>query len=189
MFRTILVFSLGLFLSGCFGGGGQAEGPGSLASRGGELTIMDYMGTHLPRTAYFAKFEIVDGVGVSLLYPVREGDRRQLMAGTHHMQGLVPVFVKAEREAYDPRATGLLNQAPGTIRSVGMLVVTSDEPLALDLFLDSPSGLRDFLGQNFSKGNVALERILNAVVQNPDSGYWEYDFRTVTVPRAWMIGG
>lgn len=189
MSRTILVAALSLLLGGCASASSGLGGGSPFPSGGGRLSVLGYSETYLPQRAYFAKFEIIDGVGASLLYPTEEGDRRQIEPGTHHLRGMPSAFVKAQRDVYGPRVTGPLNAAPRAIREVTLLVVASAQPLNLEPFLRTPTGLRDhLLGGSYTNERDALEQILRTVVRNPGSAGWEYDVRFVSVPEAWAIG-
>jgi len=188
MSRTILVVALSLLLGGCSAVSSRLGGGNPFPSDAGKLAVLNYSGTYLARPAYFAKFEIIDRVGASLLYPIDEEDRRQIEPGSHYLQGRLPTFVKSQRELYAPVPTGLLNAVPGAIGEVTILVVTSDQPLNLDTFLRAPEGLRDHLGEYYTSWDDALDEILRMVVRNPGSAVWEYDFRVVSVPATWAIG-
>ncbi len=188
MSRSILVVALFLLLGGCASVSRQLGGGNPFTTEAGRLSIQDFSGTYLARPAYFAKFEIIDRVGASILYPAQPGDRRQVEAGTHYLRSRPPTFVKSQRDLYAPRPTGLLNSDPGAIEYVRILVVASDEPLHLDPFLNNHAGLRDHLGGRYTNGNYAMEEILRTVVRNPETASWEYDFRDVQVPATWTIG-
>jgi len=186
MSQTILLVALSLFLGGCAAGSSRPESESPAPSEGGKLIILDYLKTYLPRPAYLAKFEIIGGGGASLLYPTKEEESQQIGPGTHRLPGLVPAFVKAQRDLYGPRATGLLNRAPRTIVEVTILVVTSDQPLNLESFLRTPRGIRDhLLGTSSTTEQDVLDEILRTVVRNPESVEWEYDYRFVPLLGAW----
>jgi hypothetical protein len=190
MYRRHASFLFVAFLlTGCSslpvsGGAGEsfpAEQPG--------LSILDYSGTYVGREAYFAKFEVIDRMGVSLLYPVRKSDEEQVGPGSHHLKGRVPVFVQSQRNHYAPRGPGWLNARPDAVQSVTVLVVASDRPLNLEPFLESPVGISRALGETYTNWDQAVERILGIVVQNPAQADWEFDYRQVSVPRTWAIEG
>jgi len=161
---------------------------GPTPAEGGTLIVLNYLETYQPRQAYFAKFEIVLG-SAALLYPTRERDMEPIGPGTHRLSGIVPVHVKAQRDLYTPRATGLLNSAPRQVVNATILVVTSDQPLNLEPFLSSSGGLRN---QLLSAGATSEQQIQNEimriVIQNPESAVWSSDIRSVRIPEAWAGG-
>lgn len=188
MSRRLLLAATALLLAGCATASGGPGGEALSTEAGGELTILDYMDTHLPERAYFAKFEVIPELGVSLLYPTLDDQPRQVGPGTHRLPYVPSGFVKAQRERYASRITGLLNQAPPPIRSVTMLVVVSDQPLNLDLFLRAPSGLRDHLGSRAYINEIyAVEQILGTVVGDPATAVTEHRVRSVSIPSAYAI--
>lgn len=190
MVRRVAVALVALPLSfGCgsvpIPGAGESPFP---ADEGG-LSILDYSGTYVGREAYFAKFEVIDRMGASLLYPVRDSDQEQVGPGSHHLKGRVPVFVQSQRNHYAPRGPGWLNARPGAVQSVTVLVVTSDRPLNLEPFLDSPVSTSQILGETYTNWDQAMERILGILIQDPAQADWDFDYREVSVPRTWAIEG
>jgi len=182
--------ALCFLLAGCATATSDPGGGALPTTGGGELTILDYMDTHLPRESYIAKFEIIPELGVSLLYPTLDDEPRKAGPGTHRLPYKPSGFVQAQRERYQSRITGLLNQAPPRITEVTMLVVVSDQPLDLDLFLRAPSGIRDQLGQRAYINEIwAVEEILRTVIPDPATANSEHRVRPVRIPSAWMIRG
>jgi hypothetical protein len=179
-----------LLLTACAtSSGGGTEG-GAPPAGGTELFIRDYMETYLPREAHIALFEIIPERGVSLLYPTRGEEPRQVGPGWFRLPHSPSGFVHAQRDKYITRPTGLLNQAPPRIRGVTILVVTSNHPLDLDLFLSSPGGLRDHLGGRDYVSEVrAVERILATIVPDPSVSLTQHRTATVSVNSAWTIRG
>lgn len=152
--------------------------------------MLDYLDTYLPRDSYIAKFEILSDGSAALLYPLEASDEGKTPGGTHHLRGVPPPFVRAQRDLYSPRITGLLNRSPGTIGRVTVLVVAADRPLNLERFQEDASALRDhLLSQGCNTELSALEEILNTVLPNSRDTLWEYDARLVNVDRLWAIGG
>jgi hypothetical protein len=184
----LVVTGLLLLPTGCATGSGTAEEGTAPTREGGEFAIWDYMETYLPREAYLAKFEIVPELGVTLLYPTREEDPRQVGPGLHRLPRAPTAFVHAQRERYVSQITGLLNQAPPRITSVTILAVISDRPLNLDPFLRAPSGVRDALGPRAYVNEIlAVEQILGTVTGNPGPGRVEHRIQRVTIPSPWTI--
>ena len=187
MSRRLIVFVLTIGLSSCASGN---PGPGGSEEVGrGGLTVLNYRETYQPTESYLAKFEIVGG-SAALLFPARERDIEPTGPGTHRLPGLVPAFVKAQRDLYSPRATGLLNEAPRRIVEVTVLVITSEQPLDLSPFLDSPSALRNLLLEaGATNEQEVVAEILETAIPNPDAVVWASDIRSVRIPESWAGGG
>ena len=181
MTRPLLSFGVTLLLTACAtSGGGETEG-GAPPAGGTELYIRDYMETYLPREAYIAFFEIIPERGVSLLYPTRGEEPRQVGPGWFRLPHSPSGFVHAQRDRYLPVMYG-------RIQSVVFMVVTSDLPLNLDPLLAAPSALRDRLGtQAYIDDNRAVERILGTIVPDPVAASVSYRIASVPVPVAWAI--
>ena len=65
-----------------------------------------------------------------------------------------------------------------------VLAVSSDQPLNLEPFLRSPSGLRDLLVRaGATTEQSVLDEILLTVVPNPDAVVWESEIRRVRWDR------
>jgi hypothetical protein len=170
-------------LSGCASGSGSSGEEDPAPPGGRVLTVLSFEETYLPREAYLAKFEVVEG-SAALLYPTRERDIEPIGPGTHRLPALVPPFIKSQRDLYSPRATGLLNSPPNRIVEVTVLAVISDQPLNLEPFLRSPRGLRDHLLEAGATTEQAiLAEILRTVVVDPQSVAWESDARLVRWSR------
>ena len=184
MFRTIPLLTLCVFLAGCATGSSDSgDSPGS-----GNLTVLNYLETAQPRSAYLAKFEVVAG-SAALLFPTRERDIEPTGPGTHRLRGILPTFVKAQRDLYGPRATGLLNRPANSIVNVTILVITSDQPLNLEPFLSSASGLRShLLAAGATTENLVLAEIMRTVVPNPELEAWASDIRSVRIADSWSMG-
>jgi len=158
-------------------------------SRQVEVSILDFSTTYLGRPAYLAKFELIDGVGVSLLYPTSRRDRKEVGPGQHHIGSRAPVFVKTQRQLYVRRAPRRPFGVPESVQQVILLVVAADRPLNLDPFLGSPDGAHRILGDAYTDWNRALERLVAYVVGDVEGEVtWAWDYRTVTVPAGWAIG-
>ena len=82
MIRSKLFVVLSLFIAGCASGSSSAADPSPAG--GGDLTIASYAETYLPREAYFAKFEIVEG-NAAILYPTRARDIEPIGPGNHRL--------------------------------------------------------------------------------------------------------
>ncbi len=188
--KLIISALLSLLLVGCASRSSRDLGWGVGGNAGGELTIVDYLDTYLPRASYMAKFEILPNGSAALLYPIRESDQGRTEGGTHHMGGVPPSFVKAQRDLFSPRITGLLNQSPRAIRDVTLLVVAADRPLNLAQFLKNPTALRDhLLAEGCTTEMASLDEILSVVLPNSRETLWEYDARRVRVDRLWAFSG
>ena len=188
--KASIFFAFGFLLLGCASSGERGTGEGPARQSGGEITVLDYLDTYLPRDSYIAKFEILSNGSAALLYPLGTSDKGRTPRGTHHLRGVPPPFVKAQRDLYSPRITGLLNRSPGAINRVTVLVVAADRPLNVEPFLDHPAALRDHLLEaGCSTELAALEEILNSVVPASRETIWEYDARLVSVHRSWAISG
>jgi hypothetical protein len=70
-----------------------------------------------------------------------------------------------------------------------VLVVTSDRPLNLEPFLESPVSISQILGETYTNWDQAMEMILGIVIQDPGQADWDFDYREVPVPRTWAIEG
>lgn len=187
--KLITTAVLSLLLMGCASGSGRDLGEMGGGNTGGELTILGYLDTYLPRASYIAKFEILPNGSAGLLYPIRESDQGKAEGGTHHMGGVPPSFVRAQRDLYSPRITGLLNRSPGAIRDVTLLVVAADRPLNLTQFLENAAALRDhLLSEGCTNEMQSMEEILNVVLPDSRETLWEYDARRVRVDRLWAFG-
>jgi len=190
LIKLITSAVLSLLLVGCASGSGRDLGGMGGGNAGGELTILGYLDTYLPWASYIAKFEILPNGSAGLLYPIRESDQGKTEGGTHHMRGVPPSFVRAQRDLYSPRITGLLNQSPRAIRDVTLLVVAADRPLNLTQFLENAAALRDhLLSEGCTNEMQSMQEILSVVLPNSRETLWEYDARRVRVDRLWAFGG
>lgn len=188
MSRCIAVAALSILLAACATAPSGSQGGGTAGTSGGAFLIRDYMETDLPRAVYLAKFELVQDLGASLLYPTTDEQTRQAGPGIHRLPYAPTAFVRAQRERYVSRITGLLNQAPPPISQVSMLVVISDQPLNLDPFLRAPSGLRDLLGPRaYISEILGVERILATLIGDPGAAVTEHRIKTVSLRGSWVI--
>jgi hypothetical protein len=187
MSRKILWAALPLTLCACASGTPGQEG--SEAVGRGTLTVLNYQETYQPKRSYLAKFETI-GESAAILYPIRERDIEPTGPGTHRLRGLVPPFVKAQRDLYSPRATGLLNEAPSRIVAATVMAIASSEPLNLAPFLDSPSAMRNLLlAASANSEQLIIAEIMRVAIPNPTAVEWESDISFARIPDSWAGGG
>ena len=187
MLRTIALTAITACLCACASGSaGEAEPEGV---RPGELTVLSYLETYQPRTAYLANFEILER-SAAILFPTRESEIQPTGPGTHQLPGLVPYFVRAQRDLFSPRATGLLNEPPGRTVEATILAISSDQPLNLAPFLESPGALRDILLEaSATNDQQIIAEILRIAIPDPDTVEWRSDIRLVPIPDSWRGEG
>ena len=185
MSRVLVVATFSLLVGGCATGSGGLEGEAGLSQETGGLSVLSYQETFLPRAAFIAIFELPGGGNAALLFPTREADREKRGPGIHYLQGIIPASVKAQRELYGPRATRLYNGA--FVRGeVAVLVVASDEPLNLEPFSGTLTGIRDLLLQEgCNNEHCTQEALLRVLIPNPGLVEWEYTSGIVLLPRSW----
>jgi hypothetical protein len=156
----------------------MAQAPGYHADDMLQARIYAPAGGHLQfavsRPAYVAIFEVVPGVGMSMLYPASSYDAgRRFTSGSHSF--LAPSFVFG-RDLYSHAGYGYgrgFSMSP-----THLVLVASERPLRVRGMLGMPTVLRNEVGFStyYSLASAhSIEQLAASVVADPESTDWTYD--------------